>query len=75
MPDNVTNDLILEHLKAIQSKVSRTDERLGNIEGDIRIIKGHMANFMQSEVQQDTAMANLQSRLERIERRLEISEG
>ena len=75
MADNVTNDLILEHLKAIQAKVSRTDERLGNIEGDIRIIKGHMASFMQSEVQQDAAVASLQSRLERIERRLEISEG
>lgn len=75
MPDNVTNELLLEHLKAIQAKVSRTDERLEHIEGDIRIIKGHMANFMQAEVQQDAAIASLQSRLERIERRLEISEG
>lgn len=75
MAENVTNELILEHLKAIQAKVSRTDERLEHIEGDIRIIKGHMASFMQAEVQQDTSIASLQARLDRIERRLDLSDS
>lgn len=74
MTDTVTNALILEHLKSIQAKVSRTDERLERIEGDIRTIKGHMASFMQSEVHQDSAIASLESRLERIERRLELND-
>ena len=59
-------------MKAIQAKVSLTDEGLEHIEGDIWIIKGHMANFMQAEVQQDAAIANLQSRLDRIERRPDL---
>lgn len=74
MTENITNELILEHLKSIQAKVSRTDERLSHIEADIRTIKGHMANFMQTEAHQDSSIASLQARLERIERRLEISD-
>ena len=72
MPENVPNELILEHLKAIQNKLSLTDGRIGHIEVDIRIIKGHMASFMQSEVRQDGELATLQARLDRIERRLEL---
>ena len=33
-----------------------------------------MAGFMQSEVAQDSALASMQMRLERIERRLELRE-
>lgn len=72
MPENVPNELILEHLKAIQNKLSLTDGRISHIEVDIRIIKGHMASFMQSEVRQDGELATLQARLDRIERRLEL---
>ena len=74
MTDNVTSELILEHLKAIQGKITRVEDRMGNIEMDIRIIKGHMASYMQSETKQDGAIATLQARLERIEKRLELSE-
>ena len=74
MTDNVTNDLLLEHLEIIQSKMVRTDDRLSNIESDIRIIKGHMAAFMQSEVRQDGDLASLRESLERIERRLELKD-
>ncbi|WBU51777.1 hypothetical protein [Paracoccus sp. SCSIO 75233] len=70
----VTNELLLEHLKAIQSKLVRTDERIGHIEGDTRVIKGHLAGFMQAELHQDAAIASLQARLDRIERRL-VSDG
>jgi hypothetical protein len=74
MAENVTNELLLETLKAIQATLSRIDGRITHVEGDIRIIKGHMASFMQSEVQQDAAIAELGLRLDRIERRLELNE-
>lgn len=75
MPDNVTNELLLETLKAMQGKLSDIASDLHDLKTDMRGIKGHMASFMQSEVAQDSAIAAIQTRLDRIERRLEISEG
>lgn len=75
MADNVTNELLLETLKAIQASLTRLDARLGHVETDIRIIKGHMASFMHSEVQQDSAIAELSVRIERIERRLDLKDA
>lgn len=74
MTDKVTNELLLETLKAIQSKLSQMADDLTDLKTDMRGVKGHMAAFMQSEVAQDGALASIQSRLDRIERRLELRE-
>lgn len=74
MADNVTNELLLETLKAIQSKLSKVADDIVDLKSDMRGVKGHMAAFMQSEIAQDGALASIQSRLERIERRLELQE-
>lgn len=74
MVDNVTNELLLETLKAIQSKLSKVADDIVDLKNDMRGVKGHMAAFMQSEIAQDGALASIQSRLERIERRLELQE-
>ncbi len=75
MSDNVTNELLLETLRAIQSKLSDIASDIVDLKADMRGMKGHMAAFMQSEVAQDGAIASIQAKIERIERRLEISEG
>ena len=72
MSDNVTHRLLLEHLKAIQSKLSSMANDINDLKADMRGLKSHMAGFMQSEVAQDSAIATMQTRLERIERRLEL---
>ena len=36
MSENVTNELILEHLKAIQAKLAKTDQRLESVEAHVR---------------------------------------
>ena len=72
MSDNVTNRLLLEHLEAIQSKLSSMANDVNDLKADMRGLKSHMAGFMQSEVAQDSAIATMQTRLERIERRLEL---
>ena len=74
MAENVTNELLFEHLKAIQSRLSTMDDRLRNLETDMRSVKGHMASFLQAEVAQDGAIAAIQARLDRIERRLDIAD-
>lgn len=75
MPENVTNELLLETLKAIQGKLSDMSGDLHDLKSDMRGLKGHMAAFMHSEVAQDGAIASIQAKIERIERRLELAEG
>lgn len=72
MNNKVTNQLLLEHLKSIQSKLNSIAPDISDLKTDVRGIKAHMAGFMQSEVAQDSAIASMQTRLERIERRLEL---
>ena len=72
MSDKVTNQLLLEHLEAIQSKLSTMANDIGDLKFDMRGLKSHMAGFMLSAVAQDSAIATMQTRLERIERRLEL---
>ena len=43
MTDNVTNEFLLEHLKAIQTKLAAMDGRLSELHADVRGIKSHMA--------------------------------
>ena len=72
MSDNVTHPLLLEPLEAIQSKLSLMANDVNDLKADVRGLKSHLAGFMQSEVAQDSAIATMQTRLERIERRLEL---
>ena len=74
-PHNVTNELLLEHLKAIQSKLQEQGERLSRIEAELRTTKAHVAALVQADLNRDTDYASLVLRIERIERRLEISNG
>ena len=72
MADNVTNQVLPEHLKAIQAKLAAMDGRMNELEADVRGIKSHMAGFMHSEISHDGTIVAMQERLDRIERRLEL---
>ena len=74
MAEDVTNELILEHLKRIQGKLSEHDERFSRIENELRAIKAHVSGLVQSDLTRDTAQASLQIRLDRIERRLDLTD-
>lgn len=75
MADNVTNELILEHLKQIQGKLSDHDGRFSRIESELRAIKAHVAGLVQSDLTRDADQASMQVRLDRIERRLDLSDA
>lgn len=75
MPNNVTNELILEHLKQIQGTLSDHDGRFSRIESELRAIKAHVAGLVQSDLTRDADQASMQVRLDRIERRLELSDA
>jgi chromosome segregation ATPase len=71
---NIDDSLLLEHLKSIQERLRHLDTGQSSILSEIRSLKGHMASFMSSEVAQDTTIADLAMRIDRIERRLELSD-
>ncbi len=75
MADNVTNELLLETLKAIQAKLTDIASDIVDLKADMRGLKGHMAAFMQSEVAQDGAIASIQLKIERIQQRLNLVDG
>ena len=72
MPDNVTNQLLLEHLKAIQAKLATMDDQINELHADVRGLKSHMPGFLPSEIARDSTIATMQERPDRIERRLEL---
>ena len=81
MTDNVTNDLLLEQLKAIRAEQAaareRDDEmlrRLGTVETIMARVSRDMGEFVAEQVGDRHSMDKLRARLERIERRLELNE-
>jgi hypothetical protein len=71
MSDNV-NNIILEHLRAIRSDIAKLSEKVDNLTRNDVSTKQHLSAFMGQESVQDSRLALLDMRLERIERRLEL---
>ena len=67
-PENVT----LRYLRGLDEKTDRLIETVKELSADIRGVKGHMAGFMQNEIAQDSGLASIKERLDRIERRLDL---
>jgi DNA-binding FrmR family transcriptional regulator len=79
MVENVES-LMLEHLKRFQSTLERMDRRqeemiarLANLEGQMVAVMQHLANFSAADAAQQIAIDNINLRLDRIERRLELT--
>lgn len=68
------DSIILRYLRKLDERTERMEENQKDMAADIRILKGHMAGFMQAETRQDGAMASMSERIDRIEKRLEISD-
>lgn len=69
-PENLT----LRYLRRLDDKIDRLGDQLSDLTSEVRGIKTHMAGFMQTEVAQDGQIASIKDRLNRIERRLDLTE-
>lgn len=71
---NVTNDLLYEVLKAMQTRLDRLDDSMGGVKGELQAIRGHLSATSQdiSTIYQITTRQD--QRLERIETRLGLLE-
>ncbi|MDR2858284.1 MAG: hypothetical protein LBV50_10620 [Novosphingobium sp.] len=79
MSENIEN-LILEHLKRFQSGQERIERelkeiktRVGNIEAGQATVIQHLGHLAAADATQQLGIDNLNDRVERIERRLEIN--
>ena len=81
MTDNVTNELLLEHMKKMQTELSGLKTRMDIFGTELRSIKAFMgsvkhdiAALVENSSASDAVDADLLRRVERIERRLELRE-
>jgi hypothetical protein len=73
MNEKVEN-LLLEHLRAIRSDIAKLSDKVDNLVASDLSTKQHMAGFMGQESVQDVRLSQMDIRLERIERRLELAD-
>ena len=79
MADNIEN-LMLEHLKRFQSTLDRMERRqdeiigrIANLESSVLMVMQHLGNLAAADAAQQLAIDNVNRRLDRIERRLELA--
>lgn len=79
MTENVEN-LLLEHMKRFQATLDRMERRLdelparqANVEGQLASVIQHLAHFAAADAAQQIAIDNINRRLDRIERRLDLA--
>ncbi len=71
----IDQTLLWNLLKEIRDDQKAMRKDLHIMSNDLRSVKGHMASFMSNEVVQDTRIAEIIDRLERVERRLDLREA
>lgn len=74
MADNVTNELLLEPLKAIQARMTSFEHGQAEIRTTLVAMQQHMSGFMTHATAHENAIAHIQARLDCIEKRLELSD-
>jgi hypothetical protein len=65
-------NLLFDHPTRFQAQMVRVEEKVEEVAGDIRGVRQHMAAFLTSEFNQDASIAAIRTRLDRIERRLDL---
>ncbi len=68
----VTNDLIYEVLRAMQTRMTSLDEGLREVRSEINALRGPMIAIQQDVANIYSRVAGVEVRLEHIERRLDI---
>ena len=71
----VTNELIYEVLKQIQDRVARIDDGQRSIREELTALRGHQLAMQRDIYNIHERLDMMDKRLDRIERRLELSEA
>lgn len=73
MNDKVEH-LILEHLRAMRADMSSIKDEMTGMRGEMIVVRQHMAGLLASQTLQDTEIASIKVRVDRIEKRLDLVE-
>lgn len=75
------SDLVLEHLRHIRSRVDSIDDKLTDVqsrmqslESSMLLVKREVSHGDETSVRQQVSLDRLVARVERIERRLELTD-
>ena len=66
------NNMVLDLLHAMRGDVAKLTTRIDNLTAEVRASNAHVAAIVQSDLHQNVRIAELETRLERVERRIEI---
>jgi hypothetical protein len=69
-----TESLVLEILKRLQAEFSLMREDMRGMRSEMTALKQHMAAFLTNELPQDSDIASIKLRLDRIGRRLDLAD-
>jgi butyrate kinase len=69
-----TTNLVLEHLRAIRSDIARLANRMDTMGAELTAIRQHLGGVVTIQDHDNGDIAEIKSRLDRIERRLELTE-
>jgi predicted nuclease with TOPRIM domain len=70
----VIEDLVLEHLEAIRTHVTDVKERLGRVELGLSTLGQQVGALTTAVYSEQSELDDVRRRIERIERRLELSD-
>ena len=70
----VTNELIYEVLKSVQSRLDRMDGTLGEVKTELQAVRSHMVGVQQDVANIYSKLGDHDDRLARIETRLGLLE-
>ena len=71
----ISSELIYEILKSIRSDIGRLDRKTDELKAEMQAFRGHMISLPQDVHNIHAILARHDSRLERIERRLDLHEA
>ena len=71
----VSNELIYEVLKQVQQRLDRVDHKVDELKSEMNALRGHMISLQQDTHNIYGVLGRQDTRLERIERRLELSDA
>jgi septal ring factor EnvC (AmiA/AmiB activator) len=69
-----SNDLIYEVLKSLQNEVSQVRQEVREVKAELQALRSHMAASQQDVANIYTTLVRQDHRLDRIERRLELTQ-
>ena len=70
----VSNELIFEVTKQIQQRLDRMDHKIDEVKSELNALRGHQISMLQDFQNVYGILGRVDIRLDRIERRLELSD-